>query len=120
MIDKSFSLLHTIVQLIYDKKGMNIIALDVKGISSISDFVVIAEGTVDRHISAIAGVIVHEMKMKNIHPLYLEGVKSADWVVLDYGEVMVHIFTPSMREKYRIERLWMDSKIVDLPIDIVD
>ncbi len=118
MTDNPCSLLHAIAQLIYDKKGMNIIALDVKGLSSLSDFILIAEGSVDRHIAAIAGVIVDELNKQNIQPLFVEGVKSGNWVVLDYGEVTVHIFTPSWREKYRLERLWVDSKIVDLPIDI--
>ncbi len=110
--------LNAIAQVIYDKKGFNILALDVQGLSSITDFLLIAEGNVDRHVSSIARAIVEELDEKGEKPVHVEGQKAGDWVVLDYGEVMVHIFSPSMRERYSLERLWSESKIVDLDIDV--
>lgn len=107
-----------ISQIIFDKKGFNIFAMDVRGISSISDFIIIAEGNVDRHVTAIANTIVKEMKKKGQTPLYTEGMKEGDWIVLDYSDVMVHLFMPGLREKYQLEKLWPDGKIIDLDLDI--
>lgn len=113
-----FDTLNTIAQVIYDKKGFNILAIDVQGLSSITDFLLIAEANVDRHVSSIARAIIDELEEKGEKPVRSEGVKSGDWAVLDYGEVMVHIFSPNLRERYSLERLWNDSKIVDLDIDV--
>ncbi|MBX7067310.1 MAG: ribosome silencing factor [Parachlamydiales bacterium] len=109
--------LNTIAQVIYDKKGFNILALDVQGLSSITDYLLIAEGNVDRHVSSIARAIIEELHEKGEKPVHSEGIASGDWAVLDYGEVMVHIFSPNLRERYSLERLWGESKIVDLDID---
>lgn len=118
MTRTSLSTLYTIAQVIYDKKGVNILALDVEGLSSITDYLVIAEGNVDRHVSGIARAIIEELDTKGVHPLHIEGIKTGDWVVLDYGEIMIHLFRPGFREKYALERLWLESKIVDLAIDV--
>lgn len=108
--------LHQIAQVIYDKKGLNILAIDVQGLSSITDFLLIAEGNVDRHVSSIARAVIDELEKQGEAPVYVEGVGAGDWAVLDYGNVMVHIFSPTLREKYSLERLWKESKIVDLEI----
>ncbi len=112
------TMLNAIAQLIYDKKGFNTIALDVKGLSSITDFLLIAEGNVDRHVMAMARAIIEEFSAKGEKPLHTEGLKSGDWVVLDYGPVMIHLFSPGWRDRYSLERLWQESKIVDLTIDV--
>ncbi len=113
-----FEVLNSIAQVIYDKKGFNILAIDVQGLSNITDYILIAEGNVDRHVSSIARAIIDELEKKGEMPIHVEGVKTGDWAVLDYGEVMVHIFSPNLRERYSLERLWSDSKIVDLDIDV--
>jgi ribosome-associated protein len=110
--------LNDIAQVIYDKKGSNILALDVRGISSITDYLLIAEGNVDRHVSSIAKSIVEELKDKGEIPVHTEGFQTGDWVVIDYSDVMVHIFMPGLREKYSLERLWGESKLVDLNIEV--
>lgn len=111
------SLLDLIGQTIFDKKGMNILALDVKGISSITDYVVIADGMVDRHVIAIAQELLHVLKEKGEKPVYVEGLQNGDWVVLDFGGYMIHLFMPGIREKYRLEELYRDGKIVNLKIE---
>jgi len=111
-------MLNSIAQVIYDKKGFNILALDVKDLSSITDYIVIAEGNVDRHVSSIGRAILEELGEKGHKPVHVEGFKTGDWVVLDYGDIMVHLFMPGLREKYSLERLWNESKIVDLEIDV--
>ncbi len=112
------NLLDTIAQAIYDKKGFNILALDVRGLSTITDYIIIAEGNVDRHVCAIAQGIMSVLAEKGEKPLHTDGMKFGDWVVLDYGEVMIHIFMPGLRAKYSIEKLFPESKIVDLKIDV--
>jgi len=111
------NLLNLIAQAIYDKKGINILALDVTGLSSITDCIVIAEGNVDRHTVAIARAIMDAVDEK---PLRVEGLQSGDWIVLDYVEVMVHLFMPGLREKYALEKLWKESQIIDLEIEVAN
>lgn len=110
--------LNKIAQAIYDKKGFNILALDVRGLSSITDFVVIAEGNVDRHVIAIARAIEAELKKMGEIPFCVEGADEGDWVVVDYSSIMVHLFQPGLREKYQLESLWNEAKIVDLEIHV--
>lgn len=110
--------LNEIAQVIYDKKGFNILALDVRGLSNITDFLLIAEGNVDRHISSIGRAIIDELAETGEKPVHVEGLRTGDWAVLDYGNITVHIFSPGLRERYSLERLWSESKIVDLDIDL--
>ncbi len=109
-------LITPIAQAIYDKKGFNILVLDVHAISTMTDYFVIAEGNVDRHVKALSHAIMDKMAEEKIAPFHLDGQQEGDWVVLDYGEVVVHLFTPEMREKYCLEKLWGKAKIVDVPL----
>ena len=110
--------LNEIAQIIFNKKGSNILALDIRGISSLADFVIIAEGNVDKHVSAIASTIVDDLKKAGLKPSYIEGLQNGDWAVIDYLETIVHIFEPGLRERYRLEDLWSKGSIIDLNIDI--
>ena len=110
--------LNAIAQVIYDKKGFNILALDVRGLSNITDFLLIAEGNVDRHISSIARAIIDALGIQGEEPVHVEGLATGDWAVLDCGDITVHIFSPGLRERYSLERLWSEGKIVDLAIDV--
>ncbi len=117
MNEKCKIILNKIAQTIFDKKGFNILVLDVRALSSISDFIVIAEGNVDRHVIAIAHAVVYELGKIGEKPYYVEGDKEGDWVIVDYSTVMVHLFQSPLREKYHIEKLWKDASIVDVSID---
>ena len=110
--------LNRVAQIIYDKKGSNIIALDVKGLSSITDYLLIAEGNVDRHVMSIARAVVDELREAGETPFHVEGLQSGDWIVLDFSDFIVHLFQPGLREKYSLEKLWNESAVVDLTIDI--
>lgn len=110
--------LNQIAQIIFDKKGSNILALDIRGISSLANFVIIAEGNVDKHVSAIASTIVDELKKVGLKPSYIEGLQNGDWAVIDYLDTMVHIFEPGLRERYRLEDLWNKGAIIDLKINV--
>jgi ribosome-associated protein len=111
-------ILNTIAQTIFDKKGINILALDVTGISTVTDYVLIAEGNVDKHVLSIAHAIVDALEPLGMRPFTEEGMKSGDWVVLDFFDVMVHLFMPGLRDKYQLEELWRMGKIIDLQIKV--
>ncbi len=111
-------LINLIAQAIYDKKGFNILALDVRKISTICDYVIIAEGSVERHNKAIANEIIESLKKVNEKPVHVEGFSESDWIVLDYLNVIVHLFKPELREKYSLEKLWQKAKIIDLKIKV--
>jgi ribosome-associated protein len=113
---ESLQMLNTIAQIIFDKKGMNILALDVRGVSTLTDYVLIAEGSVDRHVIALAQAVEKGLEERGDLPVYTEGVQYGDWVVLDYLNVMVHLFMPGLRDKYHLEQLWQKGKVVDLHI----
>ncbi len=110
--------LKTVAQTIFDKKGINILALDVRGISSLTDYILIAEGNVDRHVVAIAKEIIETRKKEGERPVQVEGLDTGDWIVIDYLDYMIHLFMPGLRDKYRIEELFQEGKIIDLDIKV--
>jgi ribosome-associated protein len=111
-------ILNTIAQVIFDKKGVNILCLDVRKISTMTDYYIIAEGTVDRHTLALAKTIQHSLKEIDQQPLHVEGDQSGDWIILDYSNIVIHLFIPEMREKFALEELYKEGKIVDLHIEV--
>lgn len=115
---KSMQNLNTIAQAIYDKKGFNILSLDVRQISSMTDFIIIAEGNIDRHLKAISNSVKNSLKNNGEMPLFVEGEQSGDWIVIDYGEIVVHLLLPEFREKYALEELWRKANIIDLKIKV--
>lgn len=109
--------LNRVAQAIYDKKGFNILVLDVRGVSSMTDFFIIAEGTVDRHVKALSQTIADELGKIGQDPLHIEGQQEGDWVVLDYGDFVIHLFIPELRIRYSLEELWKDGKVIDVKLD---
>lgn len=118
MRDSDLRRLDEIAQAIYDKKGMNILALDVRGITSFTEYYIIAEGNVERHVSSLAKAVINQQKNSHHNPLRVEGEQSGDWVVIDFGHIVIHLFHPDMREKYALEQLWREAKIVDLKFQL--
>lgn len=116
MNQETMRLLNGIAQAIYDKKGSNILVLDVRGVSSLTDFVVIAEGNIDRHVKALSLSVKRSLDDLGTKPLYVEGERSGDWVVIDCGTVAVHLLVPDFRERYSLETLWRSAKVVDVTI----
>ncbi|SCA63564.1 Ribosomal silencing factor RsfS [Chlamydiales bacterium SCGC AG-110-M15] len=110
-------LVQLIAQRVYDRKGFNIMAIDVREVSSITDFLLIAEGNIERHVVAISEDIQDCMREIGEKPFRVEGRENGDWLVLDYLNIMIHLFIPEMREKYQLEKLWSNGKIVDLHIE---
>jgi ribosome-associated protein len=95
------------------KQAKDITVLDLREITSFADFFVIASGANTRQIQAIADEIEIQLKTQGEYPLSVEGYQNAEWVLLDYGDYLIHIFTEKARQYYDLERLWRDAKIVN-------
>jgi ribosome-associated protein len=114
---ESKTLAYKIADLALDKKAKQIIVMDLNGITAIADFFVLMSGDSDTQIKAIADHIVRELKGQEIRIYHKEGYNSLRWVLLDYVDVVVHVFKPETREFYGLERLWGDAKI-DFVMDV--
>ena len=97
-----------------DKKAYNVKLLDIRGISTIADYLVLATGTSDKQVIAIADSIRTGLK-KFGKVLDIEGAKEGKWVVIDYGDVIVHVFLEEMRRYYDLDELWGNAKLVEIP-----
>jgi ribosome-associated protein len=99
-----------------EKKATRITVLDLRQIASFTEFFVIADGANQRQVQAIADEINEQLKKQaGRRPVRIEGYKSAEWVLLDYGDFVVHLFNKEARDFYDLERLWRDAGKVDLP-----
>jgi len=111
----SKELVQKISKIIYEKKGLNILALYVGSFSTVTDYLIIADGSVNRHVRAIGQEIIKDLRDNDgVRPHHVEGLHVGDWLLIDYCDVLVHIFMPGLRDKYQLERLWESGKIVDL------
>lgn len=104
---------------ISSKKGLNIKLIEIGDISSLADYMVIATGTSSAHVKAIADEVEYQLDEAGISVSHIEGYRSNSWILLDYVDVIVHIFSDEAREFYDLERLWQDGKEIDIS-DIVD
>ena len=100
------SLLKTVHAAVEELKAKDVTRIDVRGKSSVCDYMVIASGTSTRHVKSIADEVVRFAKKLNVMPLGVEGEREAEWVLVDLGDVVVHVMLPRVREFYALERLW--------------
>jgi len=102
-----------------EKKAVEIVALDLRKITSFAEFFVIANGTNQRQVQAIADEISEQLKKQlKKTAIRIEGYQGAEWVLLDYGDFIFHIFNTESRKFYDLERLWRDAKKVEMPEDL--
>jgi ribosome-associated protein len=101
------------VEAVEDKKAMNIVTLNLMGISLIADYFVICHGNSETQVQAIASSVREKAGELGIRVRGLEGMNTARWVLVDLGDVVVHVFHRDEREFYNLERLWSDAKIVE-------
>jgi ribosome-associated protein len=99
-----------------DRKAIDLVILEVKDLSSFTDYFLICSGNSDRQVQAIASHIEEKLGKEGIHPLGIEGKREGRWTLLDYGDVVVHIFFQPVREFYDLERLWSEATRVELPL----
>lgn len=104
-----------------EKKAVNLTAIDLREIASFTEFFVIASGTNQRQVQAISDEIEEQLKKQlQARPIRIEGYNSAEWVLMDYGDFVIHIFEQKAREFYDLERLWREARKVALPAEITN
>lgn len=106
-----------IVKILDNKKAIDLDLIETKELTIVSDYFIIASGTSNTHVRALADEVDEEMRKLGVDPDHIEG-RATGWILLDYGCVLVHIFDPQSREYYNLERLWGDAAKVDIS-DIV-
>ena len=89
-----------------DMKAKEVVKIDVRGRSSVTDFMVVASGNSKRHVSAVAQGVIDTLKSEGVRPMGVEGQAVGDWVLVDVGSIVVHVMMPDARSFYDIERLW--------------
>jgi ribosome-associated protein len=97
-----------------DKKAADLTVLDVHGVSSVTDYFLVCSGKSTPHLRTIVDAIRAELKEQGIRPLHAEGKPESGWVLLDYGDVLVHVFLEATRAYYALERLWGDAPSVPI------
>ncbi len=113
MDKNSLKIINTIIESIKDKLGENIVDLNFKTINnSICDNFIVCHGNSDKHVQAITDNIIENVKTEyNKKPHSIEGLNNSEWVLIDYNNIIVHVFQSSIRTKYNFEQLWADAKI---------
>lgn len=101
------SLQETILNALDDLKGRDVVVLDVRGLTSIADSMVIVSGTSDRHVRSLAENVVEKCKERDHRPLGIEGLKDGEWVLVDLQDIVVHVMLPRVRDFYNLEKLWI-------------
>ena len=99
-------LLALVLQQLDDDQAQDVVTIDLEGKSSIADFMVIASGRSTRQVAAMAQKLAEKVKQNGHGPVRLEGLPAADWVLIDAGDVVVHLFRPEVRSFYNLERMW--------------
>ncbi|MDO9565991.1 MAG: ribosome silencing factor [Candidatus Desulfaltia sp.] len=100
------------VKAVTGKQAIDPVFLDVRGLTSVADFFIICSGSSNRQVMAIAEFIKVDLKKHGIKPLSVEGIKDGRWVLIDYGDVIIHVFYEPLRGFYDLEGLWTDAKRV--------
>jgi ribosome-associated protein len=109
----SEALLGHITAWLDDAKAENVVAIDIREKSSIGDYMVIASGRSERHVGAIAEQVQRKLKEAGYSRVRIEGQSQCDWVLLDAGDIIVHVFRPEVREFYNLEKMWSAERPSD-------
>ena len=104
--EASKAILEKICHWLDEAKAEEIVTIDLEGKTAIGDYMVIASGRTDRHVGAIADQIQRKLKEEGLGRVRVEGLEACDWVLLDTGDILVHVFRPEVREFYNLEKMW--------------
>jgi ribosome-associated protein len=97
-----------------DRKAMDLVVLDVQGLSGVTDYFLVCSGRSTTHLESITDAIREELRGDGVRPLHTEGTSASGWVLLDYGDVLVHVFLEDTRQYYALERLWGDAPSISV------
>ena len=98
-----------VIDALEDLKAVNVVTLDVTDLTDVMDFLIIASGTSSRHVKSLADNVCMEAKKRDLRPLGVEGEDAGEWVLVDFGDVVVHVMLPATRDFYDLERLWVNT-----------
>ena len=105
-----------VVDALDDIKAQDIVKLDVRDMTTVTDFMVIASGTSNRHVQALAESVSEKAKQAGHKPIGIEGEEAGEWILLDLGDALVHVMQPKVREFYNLEKLWSLGAAADLAV----
>jgi ribosome-associated protein len=101
-----------------DRKAADMVILDLREVAQFTEFFLICTANNSRQVQAVTDAIEENLRQAGKRPSHIEGYTSAEWVLLDYGDFIAHVFSPTSRRFYDLERLWRDAKSVPLPADV--
>ena len=101
-----------VVTALEDLKAVNTVTLDVSGLTDVMDYLVITSGTSNRHVKSLADHVSVEAKKQDVPPMGMEGQDAGEWVLVDFGDVVLHVMLPATRDFYDLERLWSHPEAV--------
>ena len=107
-MEKILYLKTTIEQILSDNKAIDVRAIDLKGKSTVADYMIIASGTSSRHLQALSEMILEKLKKEGISNCHLEGKDSSEWKLIDGIDIIIHIFNPEKRKFYNLEKMWSE------------
>ncbi len=111
---------HQVQEALEQLKARDIREIDVRGKTGVTDWMVVASGTSTRHVKSIADEVVKQAKAIGVPPIGVEGEREAEWVLVDLGDVVVHVMLPRVRDVYLLERLWGDGDIAPVQAETID
>ena len=111
---EAFDLVKKVIQALDDKKAEDITVIDIREISTIADYFVIANGSNQNQLTAMQDAVDEAMYKEGVHAKQIEGNRSSTWILMDYQDVIVHLFSKEDRLFYDLERIWRDGKVVDV------
>ena len=103
-------------QLLLDNKANDVVILNLKPVSDMTDFFIIASGTSDTHVRSTAQHVMDELRKEGVRVEHVEGLEQGRWVLLDYVDFVVHVFHPTLRQFYQLERLWGDAEVTQVDL----
>ncbi|NLM75391.1 MAG: ribosome silencing factor [Clostridiaceae bacterium] len=116
-MEKSQNILTTAVKVLSDKKAKDIKVIDISKLTAIASYFVIASGTSALHVKSLADNVEEKLSETEVYPLKIEGYNSARWILMDYNDIVIHIFHEEDRAYYDLERLWQDGQEVYIDVE---